>query len=59
MNKLCPLKIELTSDAYYCIGEDCAWWINDYQITGSLRDNGQCAIKQLATIINCEVKLHE
>ena len=60
MSKMCPLKVKTDNQGEYsCICEDCAWWVNDYQITGSLRDNGQCAIKQLATTINCEVKFHE
>jgi hypothetical protein len=59
-DKLCPLKIELTNDRYYCSGESCAWWVivNDFQFGNSVRKVGRCAITQLAYEINCNVKEH-
>lgn len=51
-DKLCPLKIELINDRYYCIEDDCAWYVISY-------GEGICAIAQLANQINCEVKIHD
>jgi len=57
-NKLCPLKVELTNDRYYCIGEHCAWWQKGKLFLEDVT-TGRCAIVSLANIINCEVKIHE
>ncbi len=57
-DKICPMKIEITNDAYWCLGKRCAWWIEVYE-SESLsvpKKVGRCAITQLAIEINCNVK---
>jgi hypothetical protein len=38
-----------------CEQNKCAWWI---EIVEDDCYEGRCAVSQLATTINCEVKLH-
>ena len=40
---LCPMKVEVTNDRYYCIEDACAWWILNDTCT-----IGECSIKTIA-----------
>jgi hypothetical protein len=56
-NKLCPMKIEMTNDSYWCIGSACAWWVVTHEKVNEMyKTVGRCAVTQLAIEINCNTK---
>jgi len=43
----CPLRIDSQGNAYDCYKNECAWWVADAEIEGSVTQ-GACAVLEVA-----------
>ncbi len=44
----CPLRTDAEGTALKCYEDDCAWWVIDAEIEGSMA-KGACAILEIAS----------
>ena len=45
-DKECPMRMnKVSQEDWWCTREKCAWWVQ-----------GKCAIAQIATELNCNIK---